>query len=319
MNNLRVFTGNANPALAEEICQLLGIALGSAAVTTYEDQEISVQIQENIRGKDVFIVQSTNPPAENLLELLLMIDAAKRASAKRITAVIPYFGYACQDKKDEPRVPISAKLVADLLTTAGAGRVLTMDLHAGQIQGFFNIPVDHLFASPLLVKHVQKFNLSNLVAVSPDAGRAKLVRIYAKMLGCSLVLGDKRKEGADRVEVVHLIGEVQGKTPVIFDDMIRTASTIEKVVQALRAEGLGEITIAATHPDFTEKAILRLSNPAIKKVIVTNTIRVDANRIVDLKDKIEFVSVAGLFAEAIKRIHKEESLTELFPKVNPVT
>lgn len=310
MNKIKIFSGNSNPPLAEEICRYLGVRLGRADVRRFEDGEVYVKLKENVRRAHVFIIQSTNPPAENILELCLMVDAARRASASEITAVIPYYGYACQDKKDEPRVPISAKLITDFYSISGINRIVTVDLHAQQIQGFFNGPVDHLYAGFLLVKYLKKLRLSNIVAVAPDVGRAKLTRAYAKMLRCPIVLSDKRKEGPDKVEKIYLIGDVKGKAAVVFDDMIRTARTTEKVVEALTQKGVSEIYLVATHPDFTPSAKERLAHPSIKKIIVTNTIPIPPEMILD---KIKVVHIGNYIGEAIKRIRDGKSVSGMFP------
>jgi len=309
MDKLRIFTGNSNRDLAERIAAKLEIPLGVAEVGRFSDGEISVKIGENVRGTDVFIIQSTHPPADNLLELLIMIDAARRASAKRITAVIPYFGYARQDRKDRPRVPITAKLVANLIVSAGANRVLTMDLHAAQIQGFFDIPVDHLFSSPTLARHFLKMEIPNLVVVSPDVGSIKMARAFAKWLGAGLALVDKRRPKPNSVEIVNVIGDVQEKNIIIRDDMIDTGGTLIQAVDALRREGALTIYAACTHPLFSGHAVERVSISELEKVIVTDTIVLPDHK---RNDKIEVVSVADVFAEAIKRIHLEQSVSSLF-------
>jgi len=311
MDRLTIFTGNANPELAKEICEYLGIELGKALVSRFSEGEIQVKIEQNIRGNDVFIIQPTCPPPnENLMELLIMIDAAKRASAGRITAVIPYYGYARQDRKDQPRVPISAKLVANLITVAGADRVLTMDLHAGQIQGFFDIPLDHLFAVKIFVEHLKRtLDLSNLVVVSPDVGGIKMARAYAKRLGVPLAIVDKRRISMDQAEVMNILGEVKGKDVCIVDDIIATGGSLVEAVEALKEKGARDAYATITHPVLSGPAIERLKRSPLKKLFVTNTIPVPEEKRID---KIEVLSVAPLLGEAIKRIHKEESVSVLF-------
>jgi ribose-phosphate pyrophosphokinase len=311
MNGMKIFSGNSNRALAEEICRYLKVPLGDAFLGRFSDGEIQFQILENVRGADVFVIQSTCPPVDsNLMELLIMLDAFRRASAQRITAVIPYFGYARQDRKDKPRVPISAKLVADLLTTAGASRVLTMDLHAGQIQGFFSIPVDHLFAAPVLVEYFRKKALPDLVVVSPDAGGVERARAYAKRLNAELAIIDKRRERANVAEVLHIIGEVQGRTALIVDDMIDTAGTLTEVAQALLEGGAREVYACCTHAVFSGPAIERIERAPLKEVVVTNTIPLSPRgREVS---KITCLSVAPLLGEAIRSIHEETSVSRLF-------
>ena len=269
----KIFCGTANPQLADEVCQFLGMQRGQAQVTRFADGEAYVQIQENVRGADVFVMQPTCRPVDgHLMELLLMIDALKRASARRITAVMPYFGYARQDRKDKPRSPISSKLVADLLTTAGAHRALIVDLHTPQLQGFFNIPVDHLFASPVLVDHFRKLQLPNLTVVSPDAGGVERARFFAKKVDAALAIVDKRRVEMNVAEVMHVIGDVNGRTCLIIDDLIDTAGTLVKVAQALVAEGAGTIYACCSHPVLSGPAAENLMNSSISEVVVTNTI-----------------------------------------------
>jgi len=313
-NKIRVFSGNSNPMLAEKICECLKVPLGKAKVKTFSDGEISVEIGENVRGRDVYIVQSTCAPTNNnLMELLIMMDALKRASAATITAVIPYYGYARQDRKAAPRTPITSKLVADLLTAAGASRVVTVDLHAGQIQGFFNIPVDNLYAAPVLLAHLKKRfadELENLVMVSPDAGGTERARAFAKRLGCTLAVIDKRRTGPNVAEVMHLIGDVKGKSAIILDDMIDTAGTLTQAAQALKDHGASNIYAAATHGVLSGPAIERINKSVIEKVVITDTVPVgdkEANT-----DKLRVLSVADLLAEAIRRIHEDESVSSLF-------
>lgn len=309
MDHLKLFSGTASRSLACKIAQTLDIALGEADVGRFNDGEISVKINENIRGKDVFIVQSTHAPAENLMELLVMLDAANRASVRRVTAVIPYFGYARQDRKDRPRVPITAKLVANLLVGAGADRVLTMDLHAPQIQGFFDIPVDHLFSSPIFSAYLGKISLDPLVVVSPDIGSIKMARASAKRLSADLAIVDKRRPRANAAEVMNIIGSVAGKNVVIRDDMIDTAGTLTEAANAVHAAGGKEIWAACTHPILSGKAVERIEASALRRILVTDTIPLSKE---NRSDKIEVLSVAGIFAEAIRRIHLEESVSSLF-------
>jgi ribose-phosphate pyrophosphokinase len=308
-DELKLFCGNANRPLSEKISRYLNIPLSNASIDRFSDGEIHVKIAENVRGADIFIIQSTHAPAEHLMELLLMLDAARRASARRITAVIPYFGYARQDRKDQPRVPISAKLIANLLTQAGANRVLTMDLHAAQIQGFFDIPLDHLFAAPVFIKHIKDLRLPDTVLVAPDPGSIPMTRHFAQRLKTSLAFIDKRRPGQDETEVMNVIGEVDGKNVVIQDDMINTASTLCKGAQALDSLGAKQIFAYCTHPVLSGPALENVGKSPITKVVVTDTLplRPDAT-----KDRFEVVSVSELFGEAIKRIHNEESVTSLF-------
>lgn len=308
---IKLFTGNSNKALVDEIADILGVATGDATVTEFRDSEIRIQINENVRGFDVFVVQSTCTPVNhNIMELLLMIDALKRASAGRITAVIPYYGYARQDRKIQPRVPISSRLVADLITTAGANRVLTIDLHAGQIQGFFDIPVDHLYAAPVLSDYVMKNYLNNIVVVSPDAGGVERARAFAKRLKASLAIIDKRREKVNVSRVMNVIGVVKGKDAIIFDDIIDTAGTLTQGVSAIKEKGAKKIIAACTHAVLSDPAIDRINQSGLEKVIVTNTIPVRKNQ--KKCKKITVLSVGPLLAEAIKRIHEETSVSSLF-------
>ena len=308
---IQVFSGNSNKKLAKEIAEYLSIPVGNATVSKFSDGEIMVQINENVRGSDVFVIQSTCTPVnENIMELLLMIDALKRASAGRITAVIPYYGYARQDRKVQPRVPISSRLVADLITAVGVNRVLTVDLHAGQIQGFFDIPVDHLYASPVLSEYVKKKYFNDIVIVSPDAGGVERARAFAKRLNASLAIIDKRRERANESEVMNVIGDVRKKDAVLFDDMVDTASTIAKAVTAIKEKGARKIVAACTHAVLSGPAIDRINASGLKELIVTNTIPMD-KKIRKCK-KITVLSVAPLLAEAIKRIHEESSVSSLF-------
>ncbi len=309
--DLKLFTGNSNPALAKEICHYLGIRLGEATVSSFSDGEIRVRIEENVRGADVFLVQSCSPPVNNsMMELLIMVDALKRSSATRITAVLPYFGYARQDRKDEPRVPISAKLMADLITAAGAHRVLTMDLHAGQLQGFFNIPVDHLYAQPVLLDYIRKKGCSNLVVVSPDAGGVERARAFAKRLQSSLAIIDKRREGPNQALVMNIIGDVSGLDALLLDDMIDTAGTIVHGAKACKERGARRVWAGCTHAVLSGPALERLDESCLEEVVVTNSIPLNG------KDqtcrKLQVLSVAPLLGEAISRIHGEESVSSLF-------
>jgi ribose-phosphate pyrophosphokinase len=311
LSDLKIFSGNSNPALAREICAELGIPLSVATVKAFSDGEIMVEIGENVRGRDVFVVQSTCSPAnQNLMELLVMVDALKRASATRITAVIPYFGYARQDRKVAPRTPITSKLVADLITTAGVHRVLCVDLHAGQIQGFFNIPVDHLYAAPVVLEDIRKRLAGRLVVVSPDAGGTERARAFAKRLDAGLAIIDKRRSGPNVSEVMHIIGEVEGETCVIVDDMIDTAGTLCQAATALKARGAGEVYATATHAVLSGPALERISQSCLKEVLVTNTIPVGEK--LTACPQLRQLSVAPLLAEAIRRIHGEESVSSLF-------
>jgi len=305
---MKIFSGNANPRLAQEVCDCLGIPIGKAKISRFSDGEVNVQILESVRGSDVFLIQPTSPPVdENLMELLVMIDALRRASAGRITAVMPYYGYARQDRKVQPRVPITAKLVADLLTAAGADRVLTMDLHAGQIQGFFNIPVDNLLAMPIFLDYMESQGIEGLIVVSPDAGGVERARAFAKRFHLPLAIMDKRRVADNVAEVMHVIGEVRGKRAFILDDMIDTAGTLVRSVEALLEEGAVECLAAATHPVFSGPARDRIESSALKEVVVTNTIPLRTTF-----SKVRVLSVAPLIAEAIKRIHLGESVSSLF-------
>jgi ribose-phosphate pyrophosphokinase len=307
----KVFCGTANEALCAEICAELGIEVGQRHLTRFQDGEVYVQLQENVRGADVFVVQPTcDPVDQHLMELLLMIDALKRASARRITPVIPYYGYARQDRKDKPRAPISSKLIADLLTTAGANRALTVDLHAPQIQGFFNIPVDHLFASPVLVGEVLRMKLPDLTVVSPDAGGVERARFFAKKIDAALAIVDKRRVEMDVTEVMHVIGDVKGRTCMILDDIIDTAGTLVKTAEALLDAGAREVYACATHAVLSGPAIERISKSRLKQVIVTNTIPLKDSA--KKEPKIKVLSLAGLIARAIQSIHEETSVSSLF-------
>ncbi len=314
--NTVLFTGNANPVLAQEIASHLGIELGQASVGRFSDGEVSVEIRQNVRARDVFVVQPTcSPTNENLMELLIMVDALKRASARRITAVIPYFGYARQDRRPRStRVPISAKVVANLLETVGVERVLTMDLHADQIQGFFDIPVDNIYASPVLLSDVQSKKHPNLVVISPDVGGVVRARALAKQLGCDLAIIDKRRPTANVSEVMHVIGEIEGRTCVIMDDMIDTAGTLVKAAEVLKDRGARSVVAYCTHPVFSGPAVDRIKNSQMDEVVITNTIALtDAAKACP---KIRQLSVAFLFAETIRRISDGESVTSLFAEQN---
>jgi ribose-phosphate pyrophosphokinase len=311
VNKLKIFSGNSNIPLAREICGHLAVPLGAAKVRAFSDGEVMVEIGENVRGRDVYIVQSTCAPAnDNLMELLIMVDALKRASAARITAVIPYFGYARQDRKVAPRTPITSKLVADLISTAGVSRVLTMDLHAGQIQGFFNIPVDHLYAAPVILKDIKERFSGALVVVSPDAGGTERARAFAKRLDAGLAIIDKRRSGPNVSEVMNIIGEVEGQTCIIVDDMIDTAGTLCQAAQALMNKGAAEVYACATHPVLSGPALERINQSSLKEVLVTNSI--PAVEKVKECSRLRQLSVAELLAEAIRRIHGDESVSSLF-------
>ncbi|GIL17001.1 MAG: ribose-phosphate pyrophosphokinase [Oligoflexia bacterium] len=310
---MKIFSGNSNPGLAKKIAETVGVELGFCQINTFSDGEIQVEIHESVRGEDVFIIQSTCPPANhNYMELFVMMDALKRASAKSITAVIPYYGYARQDRKVAPRAPITAKLMADLIMTAGANRVVSVDLHAAQIQGFFNIPVDHLFAIPTLARawREKEGTGSDYVAVSPDAGGVERTRAFAKRIECPLAIIDKRRSGPNEAKAYHLIGDVTGKTAIIVDDMIDTAGTLTQAVDSLYKNGAKRVFAVATHPILSGPAVSRLVESQIEKVWVTDTIPLsEAAR---KCGKIEVVSVSNLLAEAIKRIHGNDSVSSLF-------
>jgi ribose-phosphate pyrophosphokinase len=312
VNKFKIFAGNSNVPLAREICGHLAVPLGNAKVRTFSDGEIMVEIGENVRGRDVYVIQSTCAPSNhNIMEMLVMIDALKRASAARITAVIPYFGYARQDRKVAPRTPITSKLVADLIAVAGTQRVLTMDLHAGQIQGFFNIPVDHLYAAPVILEAIkERFAGQRLVVVSPDAGGTERARAFAKRLDAGLAIIDKRRSGPNVSEVMHIIGDVAGETCIIVDDMIDTAGTLCQAARALQEEGAKGIYACATHPVLSGPALQRISESCLQEVLVTNSIP-SADKVKEC-DKLRVLSVAELLAEAIRRIHGDESVSSLF-------
>ena len=310
-DQLKFFTGNSNRDLAKNICDYLNIPLGSIQVRRFSDGEIFVEIGENVRGKDVFVMQSTcSPVNDNLMELLIIMDALRRASARRMTAVIPYYGYARQDRKVAPRVPISAKLVADLITAAGAKRVLTMDLHAGQIQGFFNIPVDHLFAAPVLLNYIKDHFQNDLVIVSPDVGGVERARAFAKRLNAQIAIIDKRRDRPNSSEVMNIVGKVEGSNVIILDDMVDTAGTLAKASVALAEHGAKRIYACATHPVLSGPALERIMNSPMDQLVVTDTIPLTDPA--KASPKIKVLSVAPLFGEAIKRIHQEESVSSLF-------
>ncbi len=310
MDRIKVFTGNSNRGLALEICEHLGIQLGKSEVKSFSDGEVYVDIQESVRGVEVYVVQSTCMPCNNnLMELLIMLDAFKRASASSVTAVIPYYGYARQDRKVAPRTPISAKLVADLITVAGATRVVCVDLHAGQIQGFFNIPVDHLYATPVLLNYIKENFQDDVVVVSPDAGGVERARAFAKRLSANLAIIDKRRPRPNVSEVMNIIGEVEGRTAIILDDMIDTAGTITQAAEALKINGARQVYACCTHAVLSGPAIDRLEKSPIKELVVTNTI---PKREEATSEKVKRLSVGPLLGEAIKRIHFGESVSSLF-------
>lgn len=310
MREMKIFTGRSNRLLAEKITKAAGQPLGKCDIRNFSDGELWVKYIENIRGSDVFIIQSTNPPSDNLMELLIMIDAAKRASARMVTAVIPYFGYARQDRKDQPRVSITAKLVANLIAEAGADRIITMDLHTPQIQGFLDIPLDHLYSSAVFVPFFLKRKIPNLTVVSPDVGGIKMARAYAKRLGGDLILIDKRRPAPNKAEVMNIIGNVEGRNILIVDDLIDTGGTFCNAVQALKSAGAGEIFGAATHPLLSGSAIEKLEGAEITKIFVTDTITLSP-KAAEMR-KIGILSVADIFAEAIKRCFKNQSISSLF-------
>ena len=306
----KIFTGNSNVSLAEEIASIMGKPLSKSEVTTFSDGEISVSIHEIVRGRDIFIIQSTSDPVNNnLMELLIMIDAMKRASAGRINAVIPYYGYARQDRKSKARDPITAKLVADLIGAAGADRVIAMDLHAAQIQGYFNIPVDHLFGIPVLVKYYKKKKFGDLIIVAPDHGSVTRARSMAKPMGVPIAIIDKRRQKANESEIMHVIGDISGKTCILVDDLIDTAGTIANAADKLIELGAKEVYACATHGVLSGKAISRLEESAIKEIVVLNTIPVEKDKKID---KIQVISVAPIFAEAMSNVHNNDSVSKLF-------
>jgi ribose-phosphate pyrophosphokinase len=309
---LKIFGGRAHPALVTEICEYLNLEAGKVSAYNFSDGETFCQIDENVRGSDVFIVQPTCEPVnENLMELLIMLDSFKRSSASRVTAVLPYYGYARQDKKDKPRVPITAKLVADLISRAGADRVLTMDLHADQIQGFFDVPVDHLFAAPVLLEAVRELKIPDLVVVSPDAGGVERARAIAKRLEAGLAIIDKRRTAPNTAEVMHLIGDVEGCNALVVDDIIDTAGTLTKSVDALKSKGAQRVLAAGVHGILSGPALQRIADSPMEMVLITNTTPVD-EKLARLPDKLRPLSVAPLLGEAIRRIHENSSVSSLF-------
>jgi len=312
LDKIKVFSGNSNPALAQKICEALSVPLGAARVRRFSDGEVMVEINENVRGRDVYVIQSTCAPTnDNLMELLVMTDALKRASAATITAVVPYYGYARQDRKAAPRTPITAKLVADLVTTAGIDRVVTVDLHAGQIQGFFDIPVDNLYAAPVILNHLKgRFDGQPIVMVSPDAGGTERARAFAKRLECTLAVIDKRRTSPNVAEVMHLIGDVRDKIAIILDDMVDTAGTLTQAAKALKDNGATAVYACATHGVLSGPAIERINNSDIAEIVLTDTIPLGDKE--STTSKITMLSVSGLLAEAIRRIHEDESVSSLF-------
>jgi len=309
---LKIFSGSSNRELATEVAGKLHSPLADATLSTFSDGEIMVRINENVRGSDVFVIQSTSVPVnDHLIELLLMVDALKRASAGRITAVIPYYGYARQDRKVQPRVPISAKMVADLINAVGTNRVLTVDLHAGQIQGFFNIPVDNLYAAPVLLDYMhEQFDTNNLVIVSPDAGGVERARAFAKRLNCTIAIVDKRREKANECEIMNVIGDVMGRDTLLLDDMVDTAGTIAQAASALMSQGARRVSAACTHAVLSGPAVERINNSPLQALIVTNTISLDSKK--EQCRKLKVLSIAPIVGEAIKRIHEETTLSTLF-------
>ncbi|WP_020404417.1 ribose-phosphate diphosphokinase [Gracilimonas tropica] len=304
---LAIFSGTSNPALARAIAEEYGTSLGDVTIKKFSDGEQYVKYEQSIRGEDIFVIQSTPPPGDNIIELLLLLDAAKRASVKRVTAVIPYFGYARQDRKDQPRVSIGSKLMANLLVKAGADRILTMDLHAAQIQGFFDIPLDHLYASRAFIDHFTSNPIDNLVVVAPDVGSLKMARAYSKKLGATLAFIDKRRPKANQSEIMNLIGEVEGKNVLIVDDLIDTAGTLTNAAAALKERGALNIIAICTHPILSGPAFQRIEDSPIDEVLVTDTVQLRQP-----SDKIKVLSVANIFAEAIQRIHTNDTISALF-------
>ena len=308
-NSLLVFSGNANKALAKKVCDYLSLPLGKIEISRFPDGEIDMKILEDVRGADVYVIQPTCPPVnENLMELLIMVDCLRRASAERITAVIPYFGYARQDRKAEGRVPISAKLVANVITAAGVSRALAVDLHAAQLQGFFDIPMDHLYAAPVLVDYFRRLDLKDLTIVSPDVGGIKMARAYAKRLDADLAIVDKRRSGPTEIEAMHVIGEVKDRNVILVDDMISTATSITEAAKVCRKKGAKDIYICGTHAVLAGKAVEKLQKAPVKEVVVTDTIPLDGKEFSNLR----VLSIANLLGEAIRRIHHSESVSSLF-------
>jgi ribose-phosphate pyrophosphokinase len=308
-NSLLVFSGNANKVLAKKVCDYLSLPLGKIEISRFPDGEIDMKILEDVRGADVYVIQPTCPPVnENLMELLIMVDCLRRASAERITAVIPYFGYARQDRKAEGRVPISAKLVANVITAAGVSRALAVDLHAAQLQGFFDIPMDHLYAAPVLVDYFRRLDLKDLTIVSPDVGGIKMARAYAKRLNADLAIVDKRRSGPTEIEAMHVIGEVKDRNVILVDDMISTATSITEAAKVCRKKGAKDIYICGTHAVLAGKAVEKLQKAPVKEVVVTDTIPLDGKEFSNLR----VLSIANLLGEAIRRIHHSESVSSLF-------
>ncbi len=312
--DIKLFAGDASRDLTKKISASIGVPVSKSTITRFADGELKVKLEENIRGRDVFIIQSTHPPAEHILELLLFLDAAKRASAARVTAVVPYFGYARQDRKDEPRVPISAKLVADLLASSGANRVLTMDLHAEQIQGFFDIPVDHLYAAPVFIDYYKKFETGEVIVVAPDTGSVKRARAFARRLGKDIPIAivDKRRTGPNKSMVANIIGNVKGKTALIYDDMLDTGGTMVDAAEAIRKKGATTVYTCVVHPLLSRSAPERIMKSCIKELVVTDTIPLTPEKKIK---KAKVLSVAGLLGKAIMRIHRSESISSLFKEV----
>ena len=309
-DGILIFSGNSNPALTQNICRYLKRDVGKAVVRRFSEGEIQVKITEDVRGQDVFVIQSTCPPTnDNLMELLILLDALRRSSARRITAVLPYYGYARQDRKDQPRVPITAKLVANLLTGAGANRILAVDLHAGQIQGFFDIPVDHLYAAPVFIDYFRRAKLRNRVVVSPDVGGIKMARAFSKRLHADLAIVDKRRVSDRKAEAMNLLGDVKGRTAILVDDIVATGSSLCEAAVALKKHGAVEVYAAITHPVLSGPAIKRIERAPFEEVMVTDTIPLSRGR---RSRKIKVLSVANLLGEAIRRIHNEESVSSLF-------
>jgi ribose-phosphate pyrophosphokinase len=314
-NGLKIFSGTANPSLAKSICEFLNVPLGDLMVSRFSEGEIRIKINEDVRGRDIFIVQPTCPPVnDNVIELLIMIDAFRRASARRITAVLPYYGYARQDRKDQPRVPITAKLMANIITTAGADRVLSMDLHAQQIQGFFDIPVDHLYALPVIVNYFRQKNLKDLMVVSPDVGGIKMARAFAKVLGTDLAVVDKRRWGPNEVEVMNLIGDVKGRSVLIPDDMISTGGSMVQAVGAILKAGATEVYACCSHGILSGNAVEKLQNSPLKEIVITDSIPLPPEK---RASKITVLPVGPLLGDAIMRIHNEESISSLFENLDP--
>lgn len=310
MDKMVLFSGSANQKLADKICKQLKVKLGKATTTRFSDGEVKVEIGENVRGKDVFVIQPTCPPVnENLMELLIMLDALRRASAQRITAVIPYFGYARQDRKDQPRVPITAKLVANILDGAGANRILTLDLHAGQIQGFFDIPLDHLYGINVFVNYFRRKKIKDLVVVSPDVGGIKMARAYAKRFRAGLAIVDKRRNSPESTEVMHILGEVKDKNVILVDDIIATGSSIVEAARAIKRAGAKKIFAAITHGILSKDAVAKINKSAIDSLVITDSIPLASSK---KSKKIKVISVGNLFGDAIKRIHFEKSISVLF-------